>query len=72
MSEKTKNLIDKLNKNKGLSIDEYKCIIDDYDDDDFEYAKNLADNARKQIYGNKVYIRGLIEISNFCKNYFWI
>lgn len=27
-----------------------------------------ADKIRREFYGNKVYIRGLIEISNYCKN----
>ena len=29
---------------------------------------NEADKIRRMHYGNKVYIRGLIEISNYCKN----
>ena len=29
---------------------------------------NEADKVRRMHYGNKVYIRGLIEISNYCKN----
>ena len=68
MSKRNKNLIDKLNENKKLTLDEYKEIIDGFDNEDFVYAKNLAVEIRKQIYGNKVYIRGLIEISNYCKN----
>ncbi len=28
----------------------------------------LADNVRRQRYGDKVFIRGLIEFSNYCKN----
>ena len=27
-----------------------------------------ADVIRRQVYGNKVYLRGLIEVSNICKN----
>ena len=33
-----------------------------------EYAAEKAVKARKSIYGNKVFVRGLIEISNICKN----
>lgn len=36
-----------------------------------EYDSDLyasADIIRRQYYGNKVYIRGLIEITNYCKN----
>lgn len=32
------------------------------------YLYGLADQVRKNTYGNKVYLRGLIEISNICKN----
>ncbi|MBE7011942.1 MAG: [FeFe] hydrogenase H-cluster radical SAM maturase HydE [Ruminococcaceae bacterium] len=37
----------------------------------FEASKALLDEAfeiRKLYYGNKVYVRGLIEISNYCRN----
>ena len=68
MSEKVKNLIDKLNKDKCLSLAQYNTLIDKYDSDDFDYAKNLAAELRNVAYGNKVFIRGLIEISNYCKN----
>lgn len=68
MSKIITNLIDKLNEEKKLTLDEYKTILTGYDKEDFDYTKNLAVKARKKIYGNKVYIRGLIEISNYCKN----
>ena len=33
-----------------------------------DYTAKKADHTRKEFYGNKVFIRGLIEISNCCKN----
>ena len=33
-----------------------------------EFLAEKADAVRRQHYGNKVYVRGLIEISNYCKN----
>lgn len=33
-----------------------------------EYAAQKAAAVRKKVYGNSIYIRGLIEISNICKN----
>ena len=68
MSEKVKNLIDKLNKDKSLSLDQYKTLIEQYDSFDIEYAKSIAVDIRKSVYGNSVFIRGLIEVSNYCKN----
>jgi len=32
------------------------------------YLYNIAAEARKKYYGRDVYVRGLIEISNYCKN----
>ena len=61
-------LIDKLNTTKSLSFEEYLDILNNYTQEDTEYAKMLADRARKSVYGNSVFIRGLIEISNYCKN----
>ena len=61
-------LIDKLNLNKSLTCDEYLYILENFSKDDIKYAKALAETIRKNVYGNKVFIRGLIEISNYCKN----
>ena len=62
------DLIEKLQKNHSLSLDEYEYLIENRTP---VYAEILAEKAvetRKKIYGNSVYIRGLIEISNICKN----
>lgn len=61
-----KPLIDKLRINRDLSDFELKKLIDEAYDT--EYLFDTADAVRRDVYGNKVYIRGLIEISNYCKN----
>lgn len=33
-----------------------------------EYARRKADAARRECYGNKVFVRGLIEFTNVCRN----
>ena len=68
MKKSVKELIDKLNKDKSLSLDEYETVISQYTNDDLLYAKELAEKIRLSVYGNTIYIRGLIEISNYCKN----
>jgi len=68
MTDYIMKLIEKLTANHSLSIDEYTYLIDHRTP---EAARLLAENAvkaRREIYGNKVFIRGLIEISNICKN----
>lgn len=62
------DLINKLEKNRTLSLEEYEYLIKNRNP---EYASVLAEKARetaKNVYGNSVFIRGLIEISNVCKN----
>lgn len=62
------SIINKLNNEKHLPIEDYKYILDNYTESDVGYARSLADEIRKNVYGNSVYIRGLIEITNYCKN----
>lgn len=62
-----KELIDKLNNEKILSDDEFKNILNNYTDEFLEYAFFTAREISKKTFSNKIYVRGLIEISNFCK-----
>ena len=69
MNDKTfTELSDRLETERRLSLEEYAALIDAYSP---EFASDLAERAvkaRKKLYGNSVYTRGLIEISNICKN----
>lgn len=68
MNEKIKILIDKLEKEHSLSVEEYEYIIENRSEESAALLREKADRVRRGIYGTDVYIRGLIEISNFCKN----
>lgn len=59
-------LVDKLRLDRDLTDEEFKEIIT-YEGDDSVLLKN-ADEVRRENYGRDVYIRGLIEFSNHCKN----
>ncbi|MBE6741951.1 MAG: [FeFe] hydrogenase H-cluster radical SAM maturase HydE [Ruminococcaceae bacterium] len=62
-----KQLIDKLERERTLSRNEYLTLIKNRDKcRDYLTARAFA--VRNKVFGNTVYIRGLIEISNFCKN----
>lgn len=62
------NLIDKLEKEQSLTVVEYQKLIENYNSDLSLYSAEKAREAMKKHYGNKIFIRGLIEISNYCKN----
>lgn len=61
-------LIDKLEREHSLSLADYQALIDHRTPKLAEELARRAVAARQKIYGNAVFIRGLIEISNFCKN----
>ncbi len=68
MDEKMLRLIETLEKERSLSIDEYEYLIGRRTEESTELLRAKAESVRKQAYGNAVYVRGLIEISSFCKN----
>ncbi len=68
MKNKLKKLIQKLSIKHSLKPGEYKYLVKNYSDEALSYIAPLALEAKKSIYGDDVYIRGLIEISNICKN----
>lgn len=62
------SLIEKLEKTHSLSAEEYVYLIENRTEESAQILAEKADKVRRSIYGNAVFIRGLIEISNFCKN----
>ncbi len=61
-------LIDRLAKEHMLTASEYECLVDAFSPEAADYAARKALLTKKSVYGNSIYIRGLIEISNICKN----
>lgn len=68
MTGRVRELIGRLTEARSLSEAEYAELVEGRDG---EAAALLAERAvavRKSIYGDAVFTRGLIEISNICKN----
>ncbi|MBQ7099732.1 MAG: [Oscillospiraceae bacterium] len=61
-------LIDRLAAERTLTDRELLTLItmDDHESD--RYLAQKADEVRRQVYGNQVFIRGLIEFTNYCRN----
>ena len=68
MENKLNFLIDKLALTHSLTLSEYEYLIENRTQESADRLRELAVSARREVYGNAVYIRGLIEISNICKN----
>ncbi len=63
-----KDIIDKLVLNRDLSDEEFEQLILCEDKETIEYLASKAREVREAVYGKDVYLRGLIEFTNYCKN----
>lgn len=63
-----RRLIDRLAAGERLTEAEYAALVVGFTPELAQYAAALADDARKKIYGNRIFVRGLIEVGNRCKN----
>lgn len=68
MNKQLSDLIERLEKRRCLSLDEYERLIANRCEAAAGMLAERAVSMRKKLYGNQVFIRGLIEISNICKN----
>lgn len=68
MEKEMLTLIEKLEKNHSLALDEYQHLIDHRTEESAALLREKADAVRRSVYGNAVFIRGLIEVSSICKN----
>ena len=73
LTEKTpdkavRQLIDKLAQTHDLTDEELKVLLSCEDEAADAYMAEKARAVREKYYGKDVYLRGLIEFSNYCKN----
>ncbi len=62
------HLIDRLSQTHHLSLEEFTDLLVHRDESLQTYAAGLAAETVERHYGKKVFIRGLIEFTNICKN----
>lgn len=62
------HLIDKLEQTRSLSREEWTELIRGRTPETAEYLFEKARKISHRYYGNDIYIRGLIEFTNYCKN----
>lgn len=65
---KNRDIIYELYENAALDASQLKTLIETCDDEDFKLLEKLADKRCSENYGDAVFLRGLIEISSYCKN----
>lgn len=60
------DIINQLQSERNLSDEAFKCLLESDAYDSMLFS--AADRVRRAYYGDAVYIRGLIEFTNYCKN----
>ena len=68
MNSTVQRQIEQLELTRSLSLDEYEDLLKAYTEESASILREKAVAVRKRVYGNHIYVRGLIEFSNICKN----
>lgn len=63
-----RDLIDKLEKERILTRDEFVHLLSNFTDEDSEYLFGKAREISQRHFGDRIYVRGLIEFTNYCRN----
>ena len=67
-SEKNKARIDRLNAEKRLDHADWTALLATWDDSDRDYAAGIARELATARFGHGVFVRGIVEFSNVCRN----
>ena len=58
-----KKLIDRLHATGSLDREQWIQLLSERSEETDQYARDLGNKVRQQIYGNDIYVRGLDEFS---------
>ena len=68
MNQKIRNIIEKVREKQNIEKEELELLLQTEDVEEIAYLHQEAAKAAQKIYGKKVFIRGLIEFTNYCRN----
>ena len=68
MQQTAREMIQEIKGRRDISIEQLEYLLITEDKDCLEMLREEAVQIAQKIYGNQVFIRGLIEFTNYCKN----
>mgnify|MGYP004543646917 FL=1 len=68
MQQTAREMIQEIKCRRDISIEQLEYLLITEDKDCLEMLREEAVQTAQKIYGNQVFIRGLIEFTNYCKN----
>ena len=63
-----KDIVEYIKKEKQITKEQLKILLELTEKADIEYLMKEASKTAKTSFGNNIYIRGLIEFTNYCRN----
>ncbi len=68
MAEIAKQLIGELENGHHLTTAQFETLLTTAEADNWQHATESANALRVKNFGNVIYLRGLVEFTNYCKN----
>lgn len=62
---RTISVVDNIEEKRNITLEELQCLLDGQES---EYLRERAAATAQSVYGKAVYVRGLIEFTNYCRN----
>lgn len=62
---RTISVVDNIEAKRNITLEELQCLLDGQES---EYLRERAAATAQSVYGKAVYVRGLIEFTNYCRN----
>ena len=63
-----REIVDKVKRRQDVTLEEFRMIMETASKEDMDYLTSTAREVADSIYGKNVYVRGLIEFTNYCRN----
>ena len=63
-----REIVDKVKRRQDITLEEFRMIMETASKEEMEYLVSTAREVTDSIYGKNVYVRGLIEFTNYCRN----
>lgn len=63
-----REIVDKVKQRQDVNLEEFGMIMETASKEDMDYLASTAREVADSIYGKNVYVRGLIEFTNYCRN----
>lgn len=60
--------IDRIREEKQIGKEELEWLLDTKDEEALAYLRDSARAVADEVYGRQIYIRGLVEFTNYCRN----